>query len=111
MGRVGRVGRVGRLDGEQKCPLIFFILRYIEHYTYNVLTNFLWVFNFGQVGGPDAKTAREAFCEKISSIFLVYFFLVRSFFVAPFRTVSLRGPVLYPYGEGEARVPSVYPAL
>ena len=38
-------------DGHQKCPLIFFILRYIKHYTYtnlyiykkNVLTNFLWV--------------------------------------------------------------------
>ena len=26
--------------------------------------------------------------------------MVRSFFVAPFRTVSLRGPVLYPYNEG-----------
>ena len=32
--------------------------------------------------------------------FLVNFFLVRSFFDAPFRTVSLRGPVLYPYNEG-----------
>ena len=50
------------LDGNQKCPLIFFILRYIKHYTYIYLnmyikivrTNFLWVLNFGQVGGPDA---------------------------------------------------------
>ena len=25
---MGRVGRVGRMDGHQKCPLIFFILRY-----------------------------------------------------------------------------------
>ena len=38
----------------------FFILRYIKQYTYtnlywyeNVLTNFLWVLKFGQVGGPD----------------------------------------------------------
>ena len=38
-------------DGHQNGPLIFFILRYIQHYTYtnlyiykkNVLTNFLWV--------------------------------------------------------------------
>ena len=27
-------GRVGRVDGHQKCPLIFFILRYIKHYTH-----------------------------------------------------------------------------
>ena len=48
----------GRTDCDQKCPLFFFILRYIQHYTYiylniyikNVLTNFLWVLNFGQVG-------------------------------------------------------------
>ena len=47
----------------QKGPLIFFILRYIKNYTHiyiniylkNVLTNFLWILNFGQVGGPDAK--------------------------------------------------------
>ena len=39
------------LDGNQKCPLIFFILRYIKHYTHIYLnmykkivrTNFLWV--------------------------------------------------------------------
>lgn len=44
-------GRVGRMDGHQKGPLIFFILRYIKHYTHiylyiykkNVLANFLWV--------------------------------------------------------------------
>ena len=24
----------GRTDGDQKCPLIFFILRYIKHYTH-----------------------------------------------------------------------------
>ena len=29
--RVWRVGRVDGLDGNQKCPLIFFILRYIKH--------------------------------------------------------------------------------
>ena len=47
-------------DGHQNGPLIFLILRYIKHQTYktctdikNVLTNFLWVLNFGQVGGPD----------------------------------------------------------
>ena len=41
----------GRVDGGQKGPLIFFILRYIKHYTHiyiymyikNVLANFLWV--------------------------------------------------------------------
>ena len=33
------------------------------------------------------------------SLFLVRFISI-SFFVAPFRTVSLRGPVLYPYDEG-----------
>ena len=27
----GWTGRVGRVDGNQKCPLIFFILRYIKH--------------------------------------------------------------------------------
>ena len=39
------------LDGPQKCPLIFFILRYNKHYTHIYLyiykkivpTNFLWV--------------------------------------------------------------------
>ena len=44
-------GRVGRVDGYQKCPLIFFILRYNKHYTHIYLyiykkivpTNFLWV--------------------------------------------------------------------
>ena len=53
--------------GNQKCPLIFFILRYIKDYTYiyiniyikNVLTNFLWVLNFGQVGGPDTKIQKH----------------------------------------------------
>ena len=50
------------MDGtvHQKGALIFFILRYIKHYTYknlyiykkSVLTNFLWVLNFGQVGDP-----------------------------------------------------------
>ena len=29
----GRDG-TGRTDGNQKCPLFFFILRYIQHYTY-----------------------------------------------------------------------------
>ena len=24
---------VGRVDGHQKCPLIFFVLRYIKHFT------------------------------------------------------------------------------
>ena len=46
----GTDGRVGR-DGPQKCPLIFFILRYNKHYTHIylyiyikvVLENFLWV--------------------------------------------------------------------
>ena len=41
----------GRTDGPQKCPLIFFILRYNKHYTHIYLyiykkivpTNFLWV--------------------------------------------------------------------
>ena len=28
---MGRTGRDGRVDGDQKCPLIFFILRYIKH--------------------------------------------------------------------------------
>ena len=33
-GRTGRTdGRTGRVDGPQKCPLIFFILRYIKHST------------------------------------------------------------------------------
>ena len=27
-------GTDGREDGHQKCPLIFFILRYIKHYTH-----------------------------------------------------------------------------
>ena len=31
-GRDGTDG-TGRTDGHQKCPLIFFILRYIKHYT------------------------------------------------------------------------------
>ena len=31
---MGRVGRVRRVDGEQKGPLIFFILRDIKHYTH-----------------------------------------------------------------------------
>ena len=30
----GRVVTDGRVDGEQKGPLIFFILRYIKHYTH-----------------------------------------------------------------------------
>ena len=30
-GTDGRTGRTGRTDGYQKCPLIFFILRYIKH--------------------------------------------------------------------------------
>ena len=46
----GRDGRDGT-DGYQKCPLIFFILRYNKHYTHIYLyiykkivpTNFLWV--------------------------------------------------------------------
>ena len=54
-GRDGRDGTDGT-DGPQKCPLIFFILRYIKHYTHIYLniykkkfrTNFLWVLNFGQ---------------------------------------------------------------
>ena len=33
MGRDGLDGLDG-LDGKQKCPLIFFILRYIKHYTH-----------------------------------------------------------------------------
>ena len=45
------MGRDGRVDGAQKCPLIFFILRYIKQYTHINLykykkivpTNFLWV--------------------------------------------------------------------
>ena len=57
----------GRTDGNQKCPLIFFIFRYIKHYTHIylnvykkiVLTNVLWVLNFGQVGGPDAKIQKH----------------------------------------------------
>ena len=28
------MGRVDGWDGNQKCPLIFFILRYIKHYTH-----------------------------------------------------------------------------
>ena len=31
---MGRDGRTGRTDGPQKCPLIFFILRYNKHYTH-----------------------------------------------------------------------------
>ena len=27
----GTGGRMGRVDGNQKCPLFFFILRYIKH--------------------------------------------------------------------------------
>ena len=46
----GWTGRDG-WDGHQKCPLIFFILRYNRHYTHIYLyiykkivpTNFLWV--------------------------------------------------------------------
>ena len=34
LGRVRRVGWVGRMDGYQKCPLIFSILRYVKHYTH-----------------------------------------------------------------------------
>ena len=57
------VGRVGRVDGHQKCPLIFFVLRYIKHFTHiyifiykkNVLANFLWVWKFGQVVGSIKK--------------------------------------------------------
>ena len=30
----GRVGRMDGWDGEQKGPLIFFILRYIKHYAH-----------------------------------------------------------------------------
>ena len=44
-------GTDGRVDGNQKCPLIFFILRYIKQYTHIYIciykkivpTNFLWV--------------------------------------------------------------------
>ena len=50
-GRDGLDGLDGRVDGNQKCPLIFFILRYNKHYTNIYLyiykkifpTNFLWV--------------------------------------------------------------------
>ena len=57
---MGRVGRVGRGTKES---FNFFHLRYIKDYTYiyiniyikNVLTNFWWVLNFGQVRGPDTK--------------------------------------------------------
>ena len=49
-GTDGRDGTDG-LDGHQKCPLIFFILRYIKQYTHIYIciykkivpTNFLWV--------------------------------------------------------------------
>ena len=45
-------------DGNQKCPLIFFILRYIEEGVRGnnnigikkCTTNFLWVLNLRQVG-------------------------------------------------------------
>ena len=48
---MGRTDGTGRTDGPQKCPLIFFILRYNKHYTHIYLyiykkivpTNFLWV--------------------------------------------------------------------
>ena len=60
--RMGWMGW-GRVDGNQKCPLIFFILRYIKHYTHIylylyikiVLANILWVLNFGQVGDPEVE--------------------------------------------------------
>ena len=49
--RVWWDGRTDGTDGPQKCPLIFFILRYNKHYTHIYLyiykkivpTNFLWV--------------------------------------------------------------------
>ena len=48
-------------------PLIFVILRYIKHQTHIyiniyikvVRTNFLWVLNFGQVGGPNKKIQKH----------------------------------------------------
>ena len=46
-----------------KAYLIYFVLRYVKHYTHIYLniykkivrTNFFWVFNFGQVGGGGPK--------------------------------------------------------
>ena len=66
MGRVGLDGLDG-WDCHQKCPLIFFILRYNKHYTHIYLyiykkivpTNFFWVLHFGQVGGPDKKNQKH----------------------------------------------------
>ena len=46
-------------DGEHLCPLIFFILRYIKHYIKVVRPNFLWVLNFGQVGGSNKKIQKH----------------------------------------------------
>ena len=55
------------LDGDQKCPLDLFILRYIKHYTHiylyiyikNVTPNFLRVYKFGQVGGPNKRNQKH----------------------------------------------------
>ena len=52
--------------GNQKCPSIFLNLRYIKHLTHIhilyiivVRTNFLWILNFGQVGGPNKKIQKH----------------------------------------------------
>ena len=65
--RVWWDGMGGDGMGGQKCPSIFLILRYIKHYTYtnlymykkNILTNFLWVWYFGQVRGPVRKNQKH----------------------------------------------------
>ena len=71
-------------DGNQKCPLIFFILRYIKHYTHiylnmykkNVPTNVLWVLNFGQVRGPDAKIQKHHITVDFYKIILKVVFTI-----------------------------------
>ena len=81
--RFGRVGRMGRVDGNQKCPLIFFILCtqidkvYIYLYTKKKLSpTFLWVSKFDVKLGVEVKIFKfEWVCD--FSIFgskLVIFF-------------------------------------
>ena len=43
--RTSLMGRVGRVDGHQKCPLIFFILRYIKHCTH------IYLYTKGKLSG------------------------------------------------------------
>ena len=57
------------LDSNQKCPLIFFILRYIKHYTYIYLNIYIVIHKLYTVG-----VWRNLKIKKIGFIVVVLYF-------------------------------------